>query len=66
MMTTTLIPFMHADFDRYDAIETMVFDIFAADEPTQGFEDVVAFAASIGVEFTEWNWISLGIDFDEI
>ena len=56
--TTTLIPFLKADFDTYTAIEDMVFAIFS-DESDLTFEDVVAFAAHLGVEFTEWNWISL-------
>ena len=62
---TTLTPFINADFDRYTAIEDMVFAIYS-DESDLTFEDVVEFAAHLGVEFTEWNWISLGIDFDEM
>ena len=42
----------------------MVFAIYS-DESDLTFDDVVIFAAYLGVEFTEWNWISLGIDFDE-
>jgi hypothetical protein len=57
--------FTHCDFDTYVAIEEMVFAIFS-DESDLTFEDVVAFAADHGVEFTEWDWTSLGIDFDEM
>ena len=62
---TTLTPFLKADFDTHTAIEDMVFAIYS-DESDLTFDDVVAFAAYLGVEFTEWNWISLGIDFNEM
>lgn len=61
----TMISFQAADFDRYAAIELMVFDIFSG-EMDADFDDVVAFAASLGVLFTAWDWTSLGIDFDEM
>lgn len=63
--TATLIPLISADFDTYCAIEDMVFAWFA-DEIETSFEEIAAFAASLGVLFTEWNLTSLGIDYDEL
>ena len=60
-----MMTFIHCDFDAYTAIADMAFAIFS-DESDLTFEDVVAFAAHLGVEFTEWDWTSLGIDFDEM
>lgn len=59
---TTIIK---ADYDTYCAIEDMVYSILEEEEPTQTFEDVVSFAASLGVEFTVENWNSMVVDFDE-
>ena len=67
MTTTTTIntTFRAADYDRYVAIEDLAFSMMA-DEIECDFDAVVAFAATLGVLFTEWDWISLGIDFDEM
>ena len=46
-MTTTLTPFIKADYDRYVAIEDMVFAIFS-DESDLTFDDVVAFCGLPG------------------
>lgn len=59
---TTIIK---ADYDTYCAIEDMVYSILEEEEPTQSFEDVVTFAASLGVEFTVENWNSMVVDFNE-
>ena len=59
---TTIIK---ADYDTYCAIEDMVYGILEKEEPAQTFEDVVLFAASLGVEFTVENWNSMVVDFDE-
>lgn len=62
---TTLIPLAKADFDTYCAIESLVFDVYA-EEVDMSFEEIVAFAADLGVDFTSWDMISLGIDYDEM
>ena len=61
-MTTMLT----ADFDTYTAIETYVFGLLADEETEVVLSEIQAFAADLGVAFTEWDLTSLMIDFEEI
>lgn len=61
-MTTLLT----ADFDTYTAIEVYVFDLLADEETEVVLSEIQAFAADLGVTFTEWDLTSLMMDFEEI
>ena len=65
MTMTTLIPLSKTGFDTYCAIESLVFDVYA-EKVDMSFDEIVAFCAKLGVDFTSWDMISLGIDYDEM
>jgi hypothetical protein len=56
----------NADFDAYNAIENYVFSILADEDAELTLADVQAFAKTYNVMVTEWDLISLCIDFDEM
>ena len=62
-----MMTLLKADFDTYIAIEEFVYEkVFLPEEPQANLDDAKAFAASLGVKMSDWDFASLLMDFDEM